>query len=225
MPSRSSPRYKRPTRAKRSVESLKSKTKKKTKPRPRRVPKTTKLGRPIDQVTRALLARPRRQLTTKELIKSTDRRVKARAAYQKILVMRILSSKVIVRTIQRENRRYPVPHIELRLEVRGLSGIYQVHLQIPIDIKNKRKLLENYPIKVYCSCPDFKYRRAYVLKLHRNLITRKALGLALVEPPLIRNPFMIPGTCKHVLVALRWIRRRSLMWLLSRTRGVFVSPK
>jgi len=235
-------RYKRSTRAQKSVSKIKSTSKKSHKsvsraktpkkqqkpqaPKKRRVPKISKgLKRPIPQGQRQLLAQPKRQLTTEELIKFTDPRVKLRAKTQNIAVIRLIKSKIIVRATRKNGVKYWVPHVELLLEMRGVTDIYQVHLHIPADIANKRKLLAKQPIRVYCSCPDFKYRRAYVLKLHKNLIQRKALGLALIEPPLIRNPMFRPGTCKHVLVALRWVRRKSLSWLLRRTRGVILSNR
>jgi len=223
------PRYKRTTRAQKSLARVKQSKRKSKAPKPKkkkRVPRVTKgLGRPIPEPVRQILAQPKKQLTTQELIKVTDPRVKFRAKTQSIIVMRLLKSKVIVRTMEKDGRRFLTPHIEVRLDVKGVTDRYEVHLQIPIDIRNKRKLLARYPIRVYCSCPDFKYRRAYVLKLHRNLIARKVLGLALIEPPLITNPLMRPGVCKHVLVALRWIKRRSLSWLLGKTKGVVLSHR
>lgn len=59
-------------------------------------------------------------------------------------------------------------------------------------------------IKVFCSCPDFKYRAAYGLEqrgaLYRSTATDAKLGIAITTPPEVVTP--APTVCKHCLSAI-----------------------
>jgi len=50
-------------------------------------------------------------------------------------------------------------------------------------------------IKVYCSCPDFQFRWAYVLSKNNALLNASSFVL---EPPKEKNPGMKVGACKHL---------------------------
>ena len=62
-------------------------------------------------------------------------------------------------------------------------------------------------VRIYCSCPDFKYRSAYVLALHNSLfLTPKlqtALGPAASVAPKGKHPTSL--LCKHAYAALNYL--------------------
>jgi len=95
--------------------------------------------------------------------------------------------------------------------------------EIPVDfiIKNSKEIVANVknkyrceivktdknsnwnsdtPVKVYCSCPDFQFRWAYVLDKHRALLHPESFVL---EPPKEKNPGMRIGACKHLAAVAR----------------------
>ena len=56
------------------------------------------------------------------------------------------------------------------------------------------------PVKVFCSCPDFQFRWAYVLYEHSTLLHPDSFVL---EPPKKTNPGMKLGACKHLNAVAR----------------------
>jgi len=64
---------------------------------------------------------------------------------------------------------------------------------------------ETNPCKVFCSCPDFKFRSAYTLKQRGGLLVndkiKLELGQALSDKPK-REPSLL---CKHSYAALTWL--------------------
>lgn len=65
----------------------------------------------------------------------------------------------------------------------------------------------NNRVKIYCSCPDFKYRSAYVLEKRNSLFTndriKTALGSAMVDAP--KGKHRTSLLCKHAFAALSWL--------------------
>jgi len=55
-------------------------------------------------------------------------------------------------------------------------------------------------VKVFCSCPDFQFRWAYVLWKHDALLHPDSFVL---EPPKEKNPGMKVGACKHLAAVAR----------------------
>lgn len=67
-----------------------------------------------------------------------------------------------------------------------------------VQIKNlnsSQGWVPNTPVKVDCTCDDFKYRRAYVLWKHGALLYPENY---LLEPPKKTNPGMVVSGCKHI---------------------------
>lgn len=95
-------------------------------------------------------------------------------------------------------------YITLKLSVISTSGkTYTVYIQTPPDFS-----LVNWQgnkIKIYCSCPDFKYRSAYLLNSRKSLFLtptlKSSLGRALTEAPKRDTTFL----CKHAFAAVRWV--------------------
>lgn len=62
-------------------------------------------------------------------------------------------------------------------------------------------------VQIYCDCPDFKYRSAYVLSRRNSLFTndkiKTLLGESLSEPP--KNKSNTSLLCKHSFAALQWL--------------------
>ena len=65
----------------------------------------------------------------------------------------------------------------------------------------------NNKVKVYCSCPDFKYRSAYLLEKHNSLFINDKTKLALSESMLNAPKSTTKTTllCKHSFAALNWL--------------------
>lgn len=86
----------------------------------------------------------------------------------------------------------------LKYEVASDSGHkYTVLLEVRPSFDPKR-FLEN-KVRVFCSCPDFKYRVAYYLNKHDGVLLIKStethLGIALSEVPTRRD---LTPACKHL---------------------------
>ena len=66
---------------------------------------------------------------------------------------------------------------------------------------------ENNKVKVYCSCPDFKYRSAYLLEKHDSLFSNDKIKIALSESMLNAPKSKTKTTllCKHSFAALNWL--------------------
>ncbi len=62
-------------------------------------------------------------------------------------------------------------------------------------------------VKIYCDCPDFKYRSAYILNERKSLFlndkVRNELGSALTETP--KRGAKTSLLCKHAFAALQWV--------------------
>lgn len=66
--------------------------------------------------------------------------------------------------------------------------------------------LQHIPCVVDCTCPDMRYRWAWVLKQHQSgAVGDKSLNKALNLAPKKTNPAKIPGLCKHILAARNYI--------------------
>lgn len=65
----------------------------------------------------------------------------------------------------------------------------------------------NNKIKIYCNCPDFKYRSAYILNKHDSLFlndkVKVELGAALTDAPKSKSATTL--LCKHSFAALQWL--------------------
>ena len=81
---------------------------------------------------------------------------------------------------------------------RELQEMYYVSIATP-----DTKLTANSPLKIYCSCPDFRYTFAYVLYKHDALLYENEFPDEFKTiPPKKRNPYQIPFACKHVYTVL-----------------------
>jgi hypothetical protein len=66
--------------------------------------------------------------------------------------------------------------------------------------------LQHIPCEVDCSCPDFRYRWAWVLKQHQSSrVGPQSLNKAFNQAPKKTNPAKIPGLCKHILACRNYI--------------------
>lgn len=65
----------------------------------------------------------------------------------------------------------------------------------------------NNKVQIYCDCPDFKYRSAYILNQRKSLFLNEraklSLGEALTEAPKSKTKTSL--LCKHSFAALRWL--------------------
>ena len=68
------------------------------------------------------------------------------------------------------------------------------------------KLRFSKAVHVSCQCPDFCFRWEYALHSHGAADIKFCNG----EPPIIKNPSMIPGMCKHGLAVMEQIARKKL---------------
>ena len=66
---------------------------------------------------------------------------------------------------------------------------------------------ESNKVKIYCDCPDFKYRSAYILNQHNSLFlndrTKLELGSAISDAP--KGKAGTTLLCKHAFAALNWL--------------------
>ena len=116
--------------------------------------------------------------------------------------------------------------IEIRKHSRkngNLESIYTVLLDLPLDSSNSfASLVRKTGSLVYCSCPDFKFRLAYALRIKGLLIAKRAaLGRAYYQYPRITNPKLKVRACKHITMAVEAIRNKSVTELVDNTaRGI-----
>ena len=116
--------------------------------------------------------------------------------------------------------------IEIRKHSRkngNLESIYTVLLDLPLDSSNSfSSLFRKTGALVYCSCPDFKFRLAYALRINNLLIAkRSALGRAFYQFPRITNPRLKVRSCKHITMAVEALRRRTVTEMVESTaRGI-----
>ena len=87
--------------------------------------------------------------------------------------------------------------------VSGNGNKYTVIIRVNPDFDLTR--WESNPCKIYCNCPDFKFRCAYTLAQRGGLFVnekiRIELGQALTDKPK-RSPSYL---CKHSYAALNWL--------------------
>jgi len=95
-------------------------------------------------------------------------------------------------------------HVVFKLQVISTSGKpYTVFIRTnpDFDLKN----WEDNECKIYCSCPDFKFRCAYWLYQRKALFVnnriRVELGQSITDKPK-RDPVF---SCKHSMAALQWL--------------------
>ena len=71
---------------------------------------------------------------------------------------------------------------------------------------NPRKPLQHIPCEVDCTCPDYKYRFAWVNKQHgAGKVGAQSMNQAWNRAAKKTNPASIPGLCKHILAARDYI--------------------
>lgn len=65
----------------------------------------------------------------------------------------------------------------------------------------------NNKVQIYCDCPDFKYRSAYILNQRKSLFlndkVKIGLGEAITEAPKAKTRTSL--LCKHSFAALQWL--------------------
>lgn len=151
---------------------------------------------------------------TKDLLTTTSPEIVERS--RRIKILGIKKKYFVIRKIPVKGSVLPVLHLHLNLEVRSASvedKLYPIELEIPVDLNRMVKKLVDHPIRVYCGCPDFKYRIAYYLNQSGNVIRKSALGIALTQEPKREGQVRL---CKHLVAALRWVKEKSLNDLLRR---------
>lgn len=113
-------------------------------------------------------------------------------------------------------RNYLRINIPFRVESRE-GGRYQVIFSVAPDAGVERlgQILENGHTKVYCSCPDFKFRLAYALqRRYRIVLPHPKLKLALTLPPRSTNPQLKTRLCKHTIMVYRILQRYKITELI-----------
>lgn len=114
-----------------------------------------------------------------------------------------------------------VTYVSLYFSQRSASSgkNYLFVFRIPYRLDADKQRLLDLPVQYYCECDAFKYFIAYALHKTNNIfltdIIRKRLGIALTEPPKIRNPKEIKFFCKHAINILSDIQGRRLSYFLS----------
>lgn len=105
--------------------------------------------------------------------------------------------------------RLEIRDYELTIQVDGLIEYLNKRLNGKVNYKNVRKFLDmafdQSDLKVDCTCPDFRYRFAYVATKKRFKANKPEK-----RPAKIRNPENKGYCCKHLLKVLnnkRWIRK------------------
>lgn len=90
---------------------------------------------------------------------------------------------------------------------------YEVILKCPLHI-DKNSVLNQF-VQIYCSCPDFKYRAAWLLNSKGNLFLndriRNALGIAVDTQPMKVRPTI---ACKHCYACIKDFVRRYEQYLI-----------
>lgn len=87
--------------------------------------------------------------------------------------------------------------------VSGSGNKYTVIIRVNPDFDLNR--WESNPCKIYCNCPDFKFRCAYTLAQRGGLFInekiRIELGQAITDKPKRKPSYL----CKHSYAALNWL--------------------
>ena len=124
-----------------------------------------------------------------------------------------------IKLIKRRTRIPSQPRMYLRFifDVKGVSEYYITRIEF--SYKLSRVNWTKIPAKAYCSCPDFKFRFAYVHKVSKSLVFSPKLKLATKLPPRKTNPGMIPEVCKHILASIRRVQRVNKKNLLEYLAG------
>jgi len=86
-------------------------------------------------------------------------------------------------------KKYSGPQI-YTVKIRGRNG--------------EKRITERTEVKVYCSCHDFIFRRAYCLNLVGSLLIPEGF---LNQPPNVTNPDCTKMYCKHVSEGLKYLIR------------------
>lgn len=74
------------------------------------------------------------------------------------------------------------------------------------EFGNARRPLQHIPCEVDCTCPDYRYRFAWVNKQRRaGRVGAGTMNQAHNRAPNITNPRRVPGLCKHILAAREFI--------------------
>ncbi len=105
----------------------------------------------------------------------------------------------------------------------GVEAIYTVLLDLPLDNSNSfASMVRKTGSLVYCSCPDFKFRLAYALRVKNLLIAKRAaLGRAFYQYPKITNPGLKVRACKHITMAVEALRDKTVTELAEQSaRGI-----
>jgi hypothetical protein len=102
--------------------------------------------------------------------------------------------------------RRQVFYITFKFQVKSDTGnIHNVYIQVDPDFDLKRGGANN--VRVYCRCPDFKYRSAYILgqrdSLFLNGRTKSDLGDAWKTAG--RGKAGHTFLCKHAYASLKWL--------------------
>ncbi|MEM4675204.1 MAG: hypothetical protein QXM12_02830 [Nitrososphaerota archaeon] len=94
---------------------------------------------------------------------------------------------------------------------------YQVIFSVAPDagVERLSQILENGYTKVYCNCPDFKFRLAYALqKRYQIVLPHPDLKLALTLPPRSTNPWLKTRLCKHTIMVYRILQKYKITELI-----------
>jgi hypothetical protein len=94
----------------------------------------------------------------------------------------------------------------LKLKVTSLGKEPKtVYIKLNPDFNLNR--WESNRVKIYCNCPDFKYRSAYILNERKSLFlndkTKTELGPSLTDSP--KKGAKTSFLCKHAYAALSWL--------------------
>lgn len=97
-------------------------------------------------------------------------------------------------------------YIIFKFEATGKSGkTYEIFVKLSPDYSMSN--WQNNTVEVYCSCPDFKYRSAYLLDKNNSLFVNDrikiSLGEALTTAP--KEKTTTTTLCKHLYAVLQYI--------------------
>lgn len=100
----------------------------------------------------------------------------------------------------------PTYYVIFKLKVTSGSGkSYDVIIKTNPDF-NLNNMINN-KVQIYCNCPDFKYRSAYILNSRKSLFLtdkiRTQLGESITEAPKSKTKTSL--LCKHSFAALLWL--------------------
>lgn len=110
------------------------------------------------------------------------------------------------RFFHRDRATINIYYVVFKFSVASTSGsMNTVYIRTQPDFNNTEFL--NNKVQIYCSCKDFMYRSAWVLKQHeslyRSIETDAKLGSALSDAPKSTTKTSI--LCKHAYAALRYL--------------------